>query len=159
VALGELLTHMRPDHDQLSARISAFKGINVNLLGLEDGSRYQDMLAHLQSELATYDDLLARVNRAKNGPVAIARRISVLEDDIADNQRRLASGNGVNNAVNAVTGLFGAHVNVTSGPQIRATIAREQAELDQLHEQQNNPQGDSAAAQQDLDNFLARVPW
>jgi hypothetical protein len=159
IALGKLLTRMPPDHDRLAERLTAYKSFNQQYLGSEESGELQEMQAHLQGEFDTYNDLLAKVNQAKAGPGALAHRIAVLQDEIADNQRKAASGEGVDNAVNAVTGLFGQHVHVTSAAERRAAIEREQAELNQDLAAQQNFQSNSSAAQSDFDAFCAKVPW
>jgi hypothetical protein len=159
IALGQLLTRMPPDHDRLAERLIACKRFNQQYLGGEESGALQEMQAHLQTEYNTYNDLLAKANAAKAGPAALAHRISVLQDEIAENERKIDAGEGVDNAVNAVTGLFGQHVRVTSAAERRADIEREQAELNQDLAAQQNSQSASSTAQSDFDAFCAKVPW
>ncbi len=113
------------------------------------------MEGHLVNEYNTYNDLLSKLNRARNGPAALSNRIQELQDEIAGNQHKLSHGDGVGGAFNAVTSFFGA----TTNADRRAMISHEQAELDQDLAEQQNPQGDVASAQDEFNAFCARVPW
>jgi hypothetical protein len=159
IALGKLLTRMPPDHDRLGARIESYKDFRQQYLGNEEAAELQEMQTHLQTEFDTYNDLVAKANAEKAGPSGLQHRIAVLQDEIADNERKAASGEGVDKAVNAVTGLFGQHVHVTSAAERRADIEREQAELNQDLATQQNVQPNSTSAQDAFNAFCAKVPW
>jgi serine/threonine protein kinase len=159
IALGKLLTQMPPDHDQLGQRIATYKNFNLQYLGSGEAGDFQQMQAHLQSEFNTYNDLSDKLNAAKGGPSGLAHRIQVLQDQIADNQRKIAAGENVDQAVNAFTGLFGQHVHVTSAAERQAAVEREQAELAKDQAALQNDQANSAQAQSDFDAFRAKVPW
>jgi serine/threonine protein kinase len=159
IALGKLLTQMAPDHDRLGQRIAVYQKFILQYLGTSEASDFQQMQAHLQSEFNTYNDLSEKLNAAKGGPSGLAHRIQVLQNQIADNQSKIAAGQNVDQAVNAFTGLFGQHVHVTSAAERQAAIQREQAELDRDQVALQNYQSNSAQAQSDFDAFCAKVPW
>jgi serine/threonine protein kinase len=159
IALGKLLTQMPPDHDHLGQRLAVYQKFNLQYLGTSEAGDFQQMQAHLQSELNTYNDLSDKLNAAKSGPSGLEHRIGVLQDQIADNQRKLAAGQNVDQAVNAFTGLFGQHVHVTSAAERQAAIEREQTELNKDQTALQNYQSNSAQAQSDFDAFCAKVPW
>ena len=159
IALGKLLTQMPPNHDQLGQRLNTYKNFNQQYLGAAELADFQQIQNHLQTEFNTLNDLQAKLDAAKSGPSGLAHRIQVLQNKIADNQRRIAAGENVNNAVNSITGLFGQHVHVTSTADLQAAIDREQAELNQDQTALQNYQTNSTQAQSDFDAFCAKVPW
>lgn len=159
LALAHLLTRMPPDHTRLSAQISAFKNFDQQDLGVDEAADFQTMQAKVQNELATYDQLLAKLNKLKGDPAGRANRIASLQNEIARDERKIAEGDGVNQAVNAVTGIFGAHVRVDTVGQRRQEIARDQAEIAQLQQTSQASQADIDAAQKEFDTFCATVPW
>jgi serine/threonine protein kinase len=158
LALGDLLRKLPPDHDRLGARVTEYKDFSTQYLGSEESGEFQDMQGRLVNEYNTFNDLLAKLNRAKNGPAALTKRIGDLQDAIAENQREINhSGGGVGGALNAVASFFGSHP--TTNADRRAAIAHEQTELDQDLAEQQNPQADVTGAQDEYNAFCAKVPW
>jgi hypothetical protein len=158
LALGDLVRKMPPDHDRLGALVEKYQDFRTQYLGTEESEKFQEMQGRLVNEYNTYNDLQAKLNKVKNGPAALARRIQELQDDIAENQRKLAEGDGATQVLNSITSIFGAHV-ATSSADRRAAIAREQDELNQAQAEQQNPQADVTETQDEFNAFTAHVPW
>ena len=159
LALGQLLTRMPPDHDRLSERLAAYRDFDQQDLGPDQAAEFQALQAKIQNELDTYDRLLAQLNQAKEGPAAMNSRIEHLQNQIAEDQRRIASAQNVNSTVNSITGFFHQRVTVVDVSAKQDEIARDQAEINQDQAAEQSPQGNVQAAQQQFDSFCAGVPW
>jgi serine/threonine protein kinase len=159
LALTDLSRRMPPEHARLAAELASFRAIPMQDVGADQAAKIQDDQSRVQTELSTYDTLQAQVNQSKDGPGHYSSRIAALQENIDENQRKLAVGDGVNSAVNSVTSLFGAHVRVISAEDRREAISRDQSQIAQLQAEQQNSQAGTNSAQQDFDAFCQKVPW
>ena len=161
LALADLSTHLAPDHNRLSAELAAFKGISKQDIDANDAVKLQQVQSHLQRELATYDDLLAKVNAAK-GTTNYDAKIRKLESNMAYHrqQLQLPFNDGVNTAWNSAASLFGgSRRRVESPDDHRQAIQKDQDAIAQLQREQTDSTTGNSAAQTAFDNFCKTVPW
>jgi hypothetical protein len=151
MALGQLLTRMPPDHNRLSAQVSALKSFDREILDADQISDLDALQNKLQTELTTYDKLLGQLNDAKEGagPGATGR-IATLERRIKADQAIIAAGGGVNGFL---------HIRVVDLSEKQAEIDDAEAKITEIETAQKNSQSTLASAQRQFASFCATVPW
>jgi hypothetical protein len=158
LALGNLLTHLPPDHTRLGKQLAAFKAFSRAYLGVDEKSQLDAMQAKFQNELATYDRLYAQLNKAKENSGGDGS-VDSLQKEINRDKAQIAAASGVNRTVETITSIFHQRLDVVDVSDKQAEIKRDQDKIDGIQNAQSTSKSAGATAQQQFDAFCAVVPW